>query len=227
MVKIAVIDDEAPIRDLISLYLLDEQYSVIEFENGKDALEYIEKNEMFDLAVVDIMMPKVDGYTFVRKIREFSEIPIIMLTAKESTHDRIKGFQAGTDDYVIKPFDPTELVYRVKSLLKRVGMYSSSILNLGLIQLNRIKFEVIFPDGHKEMIPLKEFELLFTLGSHPGQVYTREMLIEKIWGIEFNGIDRTVDVHIRKLRERFEPFEDNFKITTLRGVGYRLEVFHA
>ncbi|MDF2682886.1 MAG: hssR [Brevibacillus sp.] len=223
MPKIVVVDDDAHIRELVKLYLEDEGFTIIEKSNGEDALEYVE-NHAVDLVILDIMMPKMDGWDLCASLREFREMPILMITAKGEATDRIKGFKLGTDDYLVKPFDPVELVLRVKALLRRYRIATSSIITLGSIALDRKSYHVIFQDGKKVTLPMKEFELLYKLGSYSGQLFTRENLIEQIWGIDYEGDDRTVDVHIKRLRERFAEYESDFRIVTIRGLGYRLEV---
>ncbi|MDE3838825.1 DNA-binding response regulator [Bacillus methanolicus] len=224
MPKILVVDDEAHIRELVRLYLEDEGLDVVEKSNGADALDYVE-NDRVDLVILDIMMPKLDGWVLYKKLRELGDIPILMITAKGETGDRIKGFKLGTDDYLVKPFDPVELVLRVKALLKRYRIAASNVIKLGDISLDRKSYQVVYKDGKTITIPMKEFELLFKLGSYAGQLFTRDNLIEQIWGIDYEGDERTVDVHIKRLRERFAEFESDFRIVTIRGLGYRLEVY--
>ena len=225
MLQILVVDDEAHIRELIRLYLEDEGFAIIEKANGAEALEYAEHHKV-DLAIIDIMMPKMDGWELCENLREYGEMPILMITAKGETADRIKGFKLGTDDYLVKPFDPVEMVLRVKALLKRYRIDASHILTLGTITLDRKKYHVMHKDGTAVTLPMKEFELLYTLGSHAGQLFTRDNLIEHIWGMDYEGDERTVDVHIKRLRERFAACESDFRIVTIRGLGYRLEVQH-
>lgn len=224
MAKILVVDDEAHIRELVRLYLEDEGYEIVQKSNGSDALEYTE-NHPIDLVIMDIMMPKIDGWALCKELRELGEMPILMITAKGEAADRIKGFKLGTDDYLVKPFDPTELVLRVKALLKRYRISTSSEIRLGDIRLDRKSYKVIYKDGKAITLPMKEFELLYKIGSYAGQLFTRDHLIEQIWGIDYEGDERTVDVHIKRLRERFAEFEDDFRIVTIRGLGYRLEVY--
>jgi two-component system, OmpR family, response regulator len=221
---ILVVDDEAHIRELVRLYLEDEGFDIVEKSNGGDALDYAE-NHRLDLVILDIMMPKLDGWVLCTKLRELGDMPILMITAKGETGDRIKGFKLGTDDYLAKPFDPVELVLRVKALLKRYRIATSSVIKLGDISLDRKSYHVIYKDGKTVTLPMKEFELLYKLGSYTGQLFTRDNLIEQIWGIDYEGDERTVDVHIKRLRERFAEFESDFRIVTIRGLGYRLEVY--
>ncbi|PLS17728.1 DNA-binding response regulator [Bacillus sp. M6-12] len=224
MPTILVVDDEAHIRELVCLYLADEGFDIVEKSNGMDALEYTE-NHTVDLVILDIMMPKMDGWELCENLRELGDIPILMITAKGETGDRIKGFKLGTDDYLVKPFDPVELVLRVKALLKRYRISTSNVIKLGNITLDRKSYHVIYKEGNRNTLPMKEFELLYKLGSYAGQLFTRDNLIEQIWGIDYEGDERTVDVHIKRLRERFADFESDFRIVTIRGLGYRLEVY--
>lgn len=224
MVKILVVDDEAHIRELIRLYLEDEGFEIVEKSNGADALDYAE-NHSTDLVILDIMMPKMDGWALCTQLRELGDIPVLMITAKGEAGDRIKGFKLGTDDYLVKPFDPVELVLRVKALLRRYRISASSVIKLGELSLDRKSYQVIYKNGKTVTIPMKEFELLYKLGSYPGQLFTRDHLIEQIWGIDYEGDERTVDVHVKRLRERFAEFESDFRIVTIRGLGYRMEVY--
>jgi two-component system, OmpR family, response regulator len=224
LAKIMVVDDESHIRELVRLYLDDEGFEIVEKSNGSDALAYAE-NHALDLVILDIMMPKLDGWQLCKELRDLGDIPILMITSKGEAQDKIKGFKLGTDDYLVKPFDPVELVLRVKALLKRYRIAASNVIKLGEIELDRKTYHVIYNDGRRVTIPMKEFELLYKLGSYTGQLFTRDHLIEQIWGIDYEGDERTVDVHIKRLRERFADFESDFKIVTIRGLGYRLEVY--
>lgn len=224
MAKIVVVDDESHIRELIRLYLEDEGFEIVEKPNGADALDYVE-NHSTDLVILDIMMPKMDGWALCTQLRALGDIPILMITAKGEAGDRIKGFKLGTDDYLVKPFDPVELVLRVKALLRRYRISVSSVIKLGELSLDRKRYQVIYKNGKTVTIPMKEFELLYKLGSYPGQLFTRDHLIEQIWGIDYEGDERTVDVHVKRLRERFAECESDFRIVTIRGLGYRLEVY--
>ncbi|SEM58164.1 response regulator transcription factor [Paenibacillus sp. OV219] len=226
MAKIAVVDDEAHIRELVKLYLNDEGFDIAEFANGEAAWNYLSTHQV-DMVILDIMMPQMDGWELCRRIRASSDMPILMITAKGESEEKIKGFQLGTDDYMTKPFDPMELVVRVKALLRRFRITASQSVPIGRLVLDRASYQVIYKEsGAAVTIPLKEFELLYKLASHPGQLYTRATLIEQIWGYEYEGDERTVDVHIKRLRERFSEEEAAFRIVTLRGLGYRLEVLH-
>lgn len=226
MTTVMVVDDDKHIRELVRMYLEDEGMDVVEMENGEQAWQYYNGQQPVDLIVLDVMMPKLDGWGLVKRIREAGDKPVLMMTAKGEPADRIKGFELGTDDYLVKPFEPMELVMRVKALLKRYKISISQTVKLGSVTLDKTSYQVRYKDaGTHESIPLKEFELLYLLGSHPGQLFTRDKLIERIWGYEYEGDERNVDTHVKRLRERFQAYEHDFRIVTLRGLGYRLEVY--
>ncbi|WEK53205.1 MAG: response regulator transcription factor [Candidatus Cohnella colombiensis] len=226
MATVLVVDDEKHIRELIRLYLEDEGMVVVEKSNGEEAWQYYHEHSV-DLVVLDVMMPRMDGWELCSKLREAGDKPILMITAKGEPEERIKGFKLGTDDYLVKPFEPVELALRVKALLKRYRISISQTVKLGVIILDKTKYQIRNMDtGLTDSIPLKEFELLYMLAVHPGQLYTRDTLIQHIWGYEYEGDERTIDTHIKRLRERFGEYESYFKIVTLRGLGYRLEVYH-
>lgn len=166
----------------------------------------------------------MDGYALTKEIRNLYNIPVILLTAKNQIEDKEQGFEAGTDDYLIKPFEPKELSFRIKALLRRYEHRpDESILRIGSTMINKKSYEVQI-EKRTLLLPLKEFELLYFLISKPMQVFSREHLIEQVWGIEYKGDERTIDVHIKRLRERFSKLADDFQIKTVRGVGYLLEV---
>ncbi|MFB5189617.1 response regulator transcription factor [Alicyclobacillus fastidiosus] len=222
MTKILVVDDDPHIRELVSLNLERAGFAVEEATDGVAALALLESTR-FDMAVVDVMMPHMDGWALCREIRAFSPLPILVLTAKAETVDKIKGFDLGADDYLVKPFDPPELVARIKAVLRRYRIATEQTVDVGGLTLNCETHEVSV--GGKEItLPLKEFELLFKLSSFAGKTLTREQLIEDIWGYDYEGDERTVDVHIKRLRERFPEDDYAFRIRTVRGLGYRLEV---
>lgn len=197
---------------------LDEIYGA---SDGLEALQILEGNNI-DLAIIDVMMPNLDGWELCRKMRQAYDFPILMLTAKGETSQIVKGFELGSDDYLVKPFEPVVLIARVKALLKRYQISAAQSVTVGRLRMNRKTYEVSSEYG-EITLPLKEFELLFKLGSYPGQTLTRDRLIEEIWGYDFEGNERTLDVHINRLRERFAPDKYGFVIRTIRGLGYRLE----
>jgi len=223
MAKIMIVDDDPYIRELVRVFLQREGFDIVEAADGQEALAMLEHTPA-ELVILDIMMPNMDGWELCRELRKMYDIPLLMLTAKGETAQKIKGFELGTDDYLVKPFEPAELVVRVKALLKRYRIAASHIVQVGSLQVNRQTFEIM-KDDKMLTIPLKEFELLFKLASYSGKTLSREQLIEQIWGYDFEGNERTVDVHINRLRERFPPEEYGFLIRTVRGLGYRLEVF--
>ncbi|MZQ83503.1 response regulator [Paenibacillus sp. 5J-6] len=223
MTKILIADDDRHIRELMGLFLQNEGFDIIEAGNGEEALSVLE-DTVVELVILDIMMPLLDGWDLCKEIRSRDpHILLLMVTAKGESAHKVKGFQLGTDDYLAKPFDPVELVLRVKALLKRSRIFSSKLIHLGEIVLNLNTYKVV--RGNEEhSLPLKEFELLCKLASHPGQIFTREHLIIQIWGTDYEGDDRTVDVHIKRLRQRFASDINHFYIETTRGLGYRLVV---
>ncbi len=222
MSKILLVDDDPHIRELASLFLRRDGFEVIEAADGIEALSALDQIRA-DLAVIDVMMPRMDGWKLCEQLKASGDIPVLMLTAKGETSQKLKGFQLGTDDYLVKPFEPLELVARVKALLKRYRIESSQVVEIGELRMDQKTFQVAVR-GQSLTLPLKEFQLLFRLASYPGRTFSREQLIDDVWGYDFRGNDRTLDVHISRLRERFPEAEHSFKITTIRGLGYRLEV---
>ena len=222
MSQILMVDDDPHIRELVRVFLRNDGFEVIEAIDGVDALSKMDSVKV-DLAIIDVMMPKMDGWELCQELKATFDIPVLMLTAKGETSQKLKGFQLGTDDYLVKPFEPLELVARVKALLKRYRIEASQTIQIGELTMDRKTYQVI-DNGENLTLPLKEFELLFKLASYPGRTFSREQLIEDIWGYDFHGNDRTLDVHISRLRERFPEEKHSFKITTIRGLGYRLEV---
>ena len=219
--KIMVVDDEMHIRDLVRFYLDKAGFDTIEAANAEEALDIVE-NQYIDLAVVDIMMPGMDGFELVEQMRQYREFPVIMLTAKSQSKDKLRGFSLGIDDYVTKPFDPDELMARVKTILKRYSINSSNVVKIGDVIFDGDKYEVRYQEQVIHL-PLKQFELAFELAKNPNQIFTREQLIEKIWGMDYDGFDRTVDVHIKRIRENLGHLP-GFKVVTVRGLGYKIEV---
>jgi DNA-binding response OmpR family regulator len=222
MSKILIVDDDPHIRELAKVFLRNEGFDILEAGDGLEALSSLELVKA-DMVILDIMMPNMDGWELCRCLRETYDIPLLMLTAKGETADKVQGFQLGTDDYLVKPFEPLELVMRVKALLKRYRIAASQTIQIGELHMERKTFEVRV-EGENITLPLKEFELLFKLASYPGKTLSRDQLIEDIWGYDFDGNERTLDVHINRLRERFPQEQHSFRITTIRGLGYRLEV---
>ncbi|MWV46249.1 response regulator [Paenibacillus sp. HJL G12] len=222
MPTILVADDDANIRELVCLFLRNDGFATVEAADGKEALAIYASTHV-DLVVLDIMMPMMDGWALCKELRRANpDLPLLMLTARGETWEKVKGFDLGTDDYLTKPFDPLELTVRVRALLKRYRIGSTQMIQFGNVTLDRQTYKVM-RGTESFTLPLKEFELLYKLAGTPGQVYTREQLIDQVWGIDYAGDSRTIDVHIRRLRERFAATPD-FQIETVRGLGYRLEV---
>jgi len=224
MTKILIVDDDAHIRKLVGIILSEEGFSILEAQDGKEALTMLD-SEKVNLIILDIMMPNMDGWELCQTIRAYysDSLPILMLTAKGETTQKVKGFNLGADDYLVKPFQPAELIVRIKALLKRYHINLSNKVKIGNVELDRSTYQVF--NGRNEItLPLKEFELLYKFAEQPGKTFSREQLIEDIWGYDYEGDERTVDVHIKRLRQRFSDENCPFKITTIRGLGYRLEV---
>ena len=224
--KILVVDDEVNICELIQLYLEKEGFDVSTANDGLTAIE-IFKETAPDLVVLDVMLPGADGWQVCREIRKVSQIPVIFLSAKGETFDKVLGLELGADDYMVKPFEPKELTARVKAVLRRTGVSEKDaheeVVYPNLL-VNKTTFTVKV-DGQEVQMPPKELELLFFLSSNPNKVYNREQLLEYIWGYDFFGDSRTVDVHIKRLREKIEgDTPHNWQIKTVWGVGYKFEV---
>ena len=219
--KILFVDDEEPIRELVRFYIEKEGFTMLEAGNGVEALEVFE-NDYVDLAIVDVMMPKMDGWELVKEMKEIRDVPVIMLTAMGESKDKLKGFDLGVDYYVVKPFDPDELMARVKTILKRYSINSQNVVKIGEVTFDGDKCEITYQDKVIHL-PLKQFELVFELAKKPNHIFSREQLIERIWGMDYDGFDRTVDVHIKRVRENL-GFIPDFKVVTVRGLGYKIEV---
>ena len=223
MSKIMIVDDDPNIRELVSALLKDCGFDSCEAQDGRDALQRM-TDENPDLAIIDLMMPKMDGYELCRKLRQYYEnLPVLMLTAKAELPSKVKGFESGADDYLTKPFEGDELLLRVKALLRRYKIESSQTVQIGNMIIDKNSYSVTV-GGIKDDIPMKEFELLFKLAGFPSRTFSRNQLIEDVWGYDFDGNERTLDVHIGRLRDRFPAETSGIKIITVRGLGYRLEV---
>jgi DNA-binding response OmpR family regulator len=223
--KVLVVDDDIKICNLIEIYLEREQFKVIKAYDGEEALDKF-KAENPRIVILDIMLPKMDGYDVCREIKRISNVPIIMLTAKGETFDKVLGLRLGADDYMVKPFDPEELIARIRAVLRRVSpkdYRSSNQIVFPNFHINKDNFSVKIIDKVMQL-PRKEMELLYFLASHPNKVFTREQLIEEIWGYDFYGDTRTVDVHIKRLRNRLREIANEYEIKTVWGVGYKFEV---
>ena len=221
MSKILVVDDDKNISVVIQSLLKNENYEVVVAVDGLDALKKLD-SEKVDMIITDVMMPNMDGWELCREVRSFSNIPILMLTVLGETSQKVKGFGIGADDYLTKPFEPMELIARVKALLKRYRINESQTISIGNLVIDKNRF-IVEANSENITLPLKEFELLFALAGTPGKTFSRDSLIENIWGYDFDGNERTLDVHIGRLRDKFSKYEFGIKITTIRGLGYRLE----
>lgn len=221
--RILVIDDDVHISELLKLYLEKEDYEVDVAHDGGEGLEKFKTREP-KLVLLDIMLPVMDGWQVCREIRRINNTPIIMLTAKGETFDKVLGLELGADDYIVKPFEPKELIARVKAILRRTTVSEDSVKQYSYnnLTVNISDYTVVYYGKELEMPP-KEIELLFFLASHPNKVFTREQLLEQVWGFEYFGDSRTVDVHIKRIREKM-PVSEGWSIKTVWGIGYKFEV---
>lgn len=224
--KIMVADDDKNICELLRLYLEKEQYTVVIANDGNEAIAKFNA-ETPALILLDVMMPGLDGWQVCREIRKKSNVPIIMITAKGETFDKVLGLELGADDYVVKPFDAKEIVARIKAVLRRTinGVQPESTVrevSFDKLVVNMTKYELKV-DGRVVDTPPKELELLFHLASNPNRVYTRDQLLDEVWGFEYYGDSRTVDVHIKRLREKLEGVSEKWTLKTVWGVGYKFE----
>ena len=219
MINILVVEDDKHTRKLLETILKREGYSVLKAEDGVLAMEALE-NQHGDLIILDIMMPNMDGYEFAKELRESgSMIPILMATAKQLPEDKKKGFIVGTDDYMTKPIDTEEMLLRIKALLRRSQIASARKLTIGKVTLDYDTLTVLRGD-EKQTLPQKEFYLLYKLLSYPDRIFTRIQLMDEIWGMETESGDTTVNVHINRLRKRFDSYPE-FEIVSVRGLGYK------
>lgn len=223
--KILLVDDDLNICKVTSIYLQKAGYEIELAYDGEQALRLFEQTKI-DAIILDIMLPKLDGMKVCENIRSVSSVPIIMLTAKGQTTDKIEGLQLGADDYMVKPFDPNELIARLQAVLRRTGdapISSKDLIVHGELEINTVNYTVSV-NSHFIKLPRKEFELLLFLVKHPNRVFSREDLIEKIWGWDFEGEDRVVDLYIKRLREKLSKAKNqSIVIKTVWGVGYQLE----
>ncbi len=225
MLKILLVDDDPNIRQLVNLYLQKEGFEVMMADRGDEALKMFKASPP-NLMLLDIMLPGMDGWQVCREVRKISNIPIIMLTAKDETFDKVLGLELGADDYVAKPFDMKELVARIKAVTRRFQAADAPEKELVFpgLTININQYTVMYMGKELEMPP-KELELLYFLASHPGMVFTREQLLEQVWGYDYFGDSRTVDVHVKRLREKLTEGEKlGWQIKTVWGVGYKFEV---
>lgn len=220
---ILVVEDDKNIADLIQLYLLSYGFGVCQSRDGTDIEQYLQ-NGKAKLVILDLMLPVIDGWEICRRIREKSDVPVIILTAKGDIKDKLLAFNTGADDYVVKPFDPLELMARVKAVLKRTGerVTDNPSLQKPGLSVDLSCYEVLVEGKKVELTP-RETELLYFLASQPNQVFTREHLLKKLWGYDYPGGTRTVDVHINRLRDKLETPNQSWQIKTVWGVGYKFE----
>lgn len=222
--KILIVDDDANICELLRLYLTKEGYSPVIVNDGLAAVESIETAKPA-LVLLDIMLPKLDGWQVCRKIRQSSDVPIIMMSAKGETFDKILGLELGADDYIVKPFDSKEVVARIKAVLRRTLAPVVEVpkeVNFENLSISITNYEMKVRGVHVDAPP-KELELLFHLASNPNRVFTRDQLLDEVWGFDYYGDSRTVDVHIKRLREKLEGVSDKWELRTVWSVGYKFE----
>ena len=222
--KILVVDDDLNICELLRLYLEKEGYTVVIANDGASAVTMF-RDESPALVLLDIMLPKLDGWQVCREIRKFSDKPIIMLTAKGEVFDRVLGLELGADDYVVKPFDTKEVVARIKAVLRRTAANAAEEVkevNYDKLSINLTNYELKV-NGVQIDTPPKEMELIFHLAKNPNRVFTRDQLLDEVWGFDYYGDSRTVDVHVKRLREKLEGVSDKWELRTVWGVGYKFE----
>ena len=222
--KILIVDDDQNICELLRLYIEKEGYATVIANDGVQAVEMFNK-EQPSLILLDIMLPKMDGWQVCREIRKTSDAPIIMLTAKGEVFDKILGLELGADDYVVKPFEAKEVVARIRAVLRRAGGPDEDAVKevrWDKLTINLTNYELIV-DGKQIDTPPKELELLYHLASNPNKVFTRDQLLDQVWGFEYYGDSRTVDVHVKRIREKIDGVSDKWELRTVWGVGYKFE----
>ena len=226
---VLIVDDDPNISRLVELYLRKENFEVRSVARGDDAVNEFHRLPP-DLILLDVMLPGMDGYQVLRAIRRSGQIPVIMLTARDETFDKVLGLELGADDYMTKPFDPKELIARVKAVLRRTQggeEEKDTDLTFPALTVSLSRYEVYY-EGNRVEMPPKELEVLYFLASHPNQVFTREQLLKQVWDFDFYGDSRTVDVHIKRLREKLPESEKyGWNLHTVRGVGYKFELDRA
>jgi len=223
--RILIVDDDINICELLRLYLEKDGFSTIVVNDGAEAI-IANSEQNPDLILLDIMLPKMDGWQVCREIRKTSSVPIIMLTAKSETFDKVLGLELGADDYVSKPFDTKEVVARVKAVLRRTSPDNTAKIKevtFDKLRINLTNYELTV-DGKNIDTPPKELELIYHLASNPNRVYTRDQLLDEVWGFDYYGDSRTVDVHVKRLREKLEGVSEVWSLKTVWGVGYKFEV---
>ena len=226
--KILVVDDDPNICELLRLYLTKEGYQVTTANDGEEGLEKFNQLKP-DMVLLDVMMPRMDGLEVCRRIRKLGNTPVMMLTAKGETFDKVLGLELGADDYMVKPFDTKEVVARIKAVLRRCTVTTSQTESTeGVIEFDNLRLDMnsyeLRVKGKVVEAPPKELELLNCLASHPNRVYTRDQLLDEVWGFEYYGDSRTIDVHVKRLREKLAGASDKWELKTVWGVGYKFEV---
>lgn len=220
--KILIVEDEANIRELLRLYLEREGYTVLEAENGVEGIKKW-KSDKPDMLLLDVMMPVMDGWEVCREIRAESDVPIIMLTAKGETADRVSGLEMGADDYIVKPLEMPEVIARVRAVFRRIAPDDApEKLSFDNLVIDKQAYDLVIK-GKRVDAPPKEIELLYFLASSPNRVFTRAQLLDDVWGFDYFGDTRTVDVHVKRLREKLEGVSDKWELKTVWGVGYKFE----
>ena len=224
--KILVVDDDRNICDLLRMYLEKEGYAVAMSYNGRDAVNMF-NSEKPDMVLLDIMLPQLDGWQVCREIRKVSEKPIIMITAKDEVFDKVLGLELGADDYITKPFDTKEVVARIKAVLRRVSNVKNEnvkVVRYDKLEINLTNYEMKV-DGVVVDTPPKELELIYHLASNPDRVFTRDQLLDEVWGFEYYGDSRTVDVHVKRLRDKLKGVSDQWELRTIWRVGYKFVIY--
>ena len=220
--KILIVEDEANIRELLRLYLEREGYTVLEAENGVEGIKKW-KSDKPDMLLLDVMMPVMDGWAVCKEIRAESDVPIIMLTAKGETADRVSGLEMGADDYIVKPLEMPEVIARVRAVFRRMAPDDApEKLSFDNLVIDKQAYDLV-TKGKRVDAPPKEIELLYFLASSPNRVFTRAQLLDDVWGFDYFGDTRTVDVHVKRLREKLEGVSDKWELKTVWGVGYKFE----
>ena len=220
--KRLIVEDEANIRELLRLYLEREGYTVLEAENGVEGIKKW-KSDKPDMLLLDVMMPVMDGWEVCREIRAESDVPIIMLTAKGETADRVSGLEMGADDYIVKPLEMPEVIARVRAVFRRIAPDDApEKLSFDNLVIDKQAYDLVIK-GKRVDAPPKEIELLYFLASSPNRVFTRAQLLDEVWGFDYFGDTRTVDVHVKRLREKLEGVSDKWELKTVWGVGYKFE----
>ena len=219
--RILIVEEDGNIRELLRLYLEREGYEIFEAENGAVGLEQWKRCKP-DMLLLDVMMPVMDGWEVCKKIREESDVPIIILTAKGETFDKVNGLEMGADDYIVKPLEMREVVARVRAVFRRLGPEETGKISFDKLTIDKQAYDLII-DGKRVDAPPKEIELLYFLAQSPNRVFTRAQLLDDVWGFDYFGDTRTVDVHVKRLREKLEGVSDKWELKTVWGVGYKFE----